>query len=65
MDRVTGGSGEQFLHPPDVQLQVGTLGGQRVQDAVCAPGKVAAQIRSGVLTGGALEASQVSGHCQP
>ena len=39
--------------------------GQRVQAALGAPGQVAAQVRFGVLTGGALEAGQVGGHCQP
>ena len=54
-----------LLHPPDVQLQVRPPGGQRVQAARGAPGKVAAQVRFGVLPGGAFEAGQVRGHCQP
>jgi hypothetical protein len=44
---------------------VGAARGQRVQAAFSAPGKVAAQVGLGVLTGGALEAGQVGGHCQP
>jgi hypothetical protein len=40
-----------LLHPPDVQLQVGALDRQRVQTALGAPGKVAAQVGFGVLTG--------------
>ena len=40
-----------FLHPPDVQLQVGTLGDQRVQVVLGAPGEIAAQVRFGVLAG--------------
>jgi hypothetical protein len=43
-----------LLHPPDVQLQVRPLGGQRVQAALGAPGQVAAQVGFGVLAGGAL-----------
>jgi hypothetical protein len=54
-----------LLHPPDVQLQVRPTGGQRVKAALGAPGQVAAQVRFGVLTGGALEAGQVGGHRQP
>jgi hypothetical protein len=38
--------------------------GQRVQAALGAPGQVAAQVRFGVLTGGALEAGQVGSRCQ-
>jgi hypothetical protein len=53
-----------LLHPPDVQLQVRPLGGQRVQAALGAPSKVAAQVGFGVLAGGALEAGQVGSHCQ-
>jgi hypothetical protein len=41
------------------------LSGQRVQAALSAPGKVAAQVRFGVLARGVLETGQVSGHCQP
>ena len=58
-------SDADLLHPPDVQLQVRPLRGQRVQAPFRTPGKVAAQVRSGVLAGGALEAGQVSRHCQP
>ena len=54
-----------LLHPPDVQLQVRPVGGQRVKAPLGAPGQVAAQVRFGVLTGGALEAGQVGGHRQP
>jgi hypothetical protein len=54
-----------LLHPPDVQLQVRTLGAQRVQAVLGAPGQVAAQVRFGVLAGGALEAGQVGSYCQP
>ena len=54
-----------LLHPPDVQLQVRSPGGQRVQATLGAPGEVAAQVRFGVLAGGALEAGQVGGYCQP
>ena len=39
------------LPPPDVQLQVRPLRGQRVQAVFSAPGQVAAQVRFGVLTG--------------
>jgi hypothetical protein len=53
-----------FLHPPDVQLQVLPPGSQRVEAALGAPGQIAAQIRFGVLSGGALEAGQVGSHCQ-
>jgi hypothetical protein len=38
--------------------------GQRVQAALGAPGQVTAEIGFGVLTGGALEAGQVRGHCK-
>jgi hypothetical protein len=54
-----------LLHPPDVQLQVRALRGERVQAVLGAPGEVAAQVRFGVLAGGALEAGQVGSHCQP
>ena len=53
-----------LLHPADVQLQVRAAGRQRVQAALGAPGQVAAQVRFGVLPGGAREARQVGGHCQ-
>jgi hypothetical protein len=52
-------------HPPDAELEVRPLGGQRVQAALGAPGQVAAQVRSGVLAGGALEAGQVGGRREP
>jgi hypothetical protein len=39
--------------------------GQRIQAAFSAPDKEAAQVGLGVLTGGALEAGQVGGHCEP
>jgi hypothetical protein len=39
-----------FLHPPDVQLQVRSLRGQRVQAVPGAPGQIAAQVGFGVLT---------------
>ena len=54
-----------LLHPPDIQLQVGPPGGQRVQAPLGAPGQVTADIRFGMLAGGALEAGQVGGHGQP
>jgi len=44
------------LHPPDVWLKVGPLGGQRIQAALGAPGQVAAKVGFGVLAGGAREA---------
>jgi hypothetical protein len=44
---------------------MGPLHGQWVQCMLGAPGEVAAQIRPGVLAGGALEAGQVGGYCQP
>jgi len=53
-----------LLHPSDVQLQVRPPGGQRVQAALGAPGQVTAQVRFGVLPGGAREPGQVGGHCQ-
>jgi hypothetical protein len=53
-----------LLHPPDVQLQVRALRGQRVQAALGAPGQVAAQVGFGVRAGGALEAGQVGSYCQ-
>jgi hypothetical protein len=53
------------LHPPDVQLQVRPPGGEWVQTALSAPGKVAAQIGLSVIPGGALETGQVGSHCQP
>src|SRR5690349_18207446 len=40
-------------------------GRERVQALLAAPGQVAAQVRFGVLTRGALEPGKVSGHCQP
>jgi len=49
-----------LLHSLDVQLQVRSPGGQRVQSALSAPGQVAAQIGFGVLAAGALEAGQVN-----
>jgi hypothetical protein len=54
-----------LLHRPDVQLQVRPPGSQRVQSLLGAPGQVAAQVRFGVLAGGALEAGKVGSHCQP
>jgi len=45
-----------LLHPPDVWLKVGPLGGQRIQAALGAPGQVAAKVGFGVLAGGAREA---------
>jgi hypothetical protein len=54
-----------LLHPPDVQLQVRTLSGQRVQAALGAPGQVAAQVGFGAVAGGAREAGQVGSYCQP
>ena len=47
------------------KLEVRALGGERVQAALGAPGQVAAQVRFGVLAGGALEAGQVGGRCRP
>lgn len=44
-----------LLHPPDIELQVRTPCGERVQAALCTPGEVAAQVRFGVLAGGALK----------
>jgi hypothetical protein len=54
-----------LLHPPDVQLQVRPLGGQRVQASFRAPGEVAARVGFGVVAGRAREAGQVGSHCQP
>lgn len=54
-----------LLHPADIQLQVRSAGGQRVQAAVSAPGQVAAQIGLGVLPGRTLEPGQVASYCQP
>jgi hypothetical protein len=51
--------------PVNVQLQVRPLCGQRVQAALGASGQLAAQVGFAVLTGGALEAGQVGGYCQP
>jgi hypothetical protein len=53
-----------LLHPPDVQLQVRTAGGQWVQAAPGGPGQIATQVRFGVLPGWAGEPGQVGGHCQ-
>jgi len=53
-----------FLHPPDVELEVRPLRGQRVQAALGTPSQVAAQIGCGVLARGALRAGQVGSHCQ-
>jgi len=47
-----------LLHPPDVHLQVESLGGQGIEVALGAPDEVAAQVRFGVLTGRALEAAR-------
>jgi hypothetical protein len=47
-----------LLHPPDVELEVRPLRGQRVQAVLGAPGQVAAQVRFSVLAGGALEAAR-------
>jgi hypothetical protein len=46
----------QTIRPP---------GGQWVQAALGAPGEIAAQVRFGVLSGGALEPGQITGHGQP
>ena len=54
-----------LLHPPEVQLQVRAARCQRVQAAFSAPGQEATQVGLGVVTGGALEAGQVGGCCQP
>jgi len=69
-DREAAGDGgglepSDLLHPPGVQLQVRALRGQRVQAVLGAPRQVAAQVRFGVLAGGALEAGQVGSYCQP
>jgi hypothetical protein len=48
-----------------VQLEVRPLRGQRVQAVLGAPGQVTAQVGFSVLAGGALEAGQVGGYCQP
>ena len=69
-DREAAGDGgglepSDLLHPPDVQLQMRALRGQRVQAVLGAPRQVAAQVRFGVLAGGALEAGQVGSYCQP
>ena len=47
-----------LLHPPDVQLQVRALRGQRVQAALGAPGQVAAQVGFGAVAGYVLEAAR-------
>jgi hypothetical protein len=39
--------------------------GQRVQATIGTPDKEAAQVRFGVLAGGALEPGQIGGHRQP
>jgi hypothetical protein len=54
-----------LLHPPDVQLQVRAPRGERVQSVSRAPGKEAAQVRFGVLTGRALDPGQVGSHGRP
>jgi hypothetical protein len=54
-----------LLHPAEVQLQVRAAGSQRVRVAFRAPGQVTAQVGLGVVAGGALEAGQVGGHCEP
>jgi hypothetical protein len=54
-----------LLHPPDVQLQVQTARGQRVQGMFGAPGQVTAQVGPGVIAGRALEPGQVCSSCQP
>jgi len=50
--------------PPDVQLQVGAPYSQRVQIQLSAPGEVAAEVRLGVLAGGALKTRQVGSHSE-
>ena len=45
-----------LLHPPDVQLQVRALHGERAQAVLGVPGQVAAQVRFGVLARAALDA---------
>ena len=52
------------MHPPDAELEVRPLGGQRVQAAFGAPGQVAAQVGFGVRAAGALEAGQVGSYRQ-
>ncbi len=59
-----GGLEPALLHPPDVQLQVRPLGGQRVQGVLGTPGQVAAQVGFGVLARAALEAGQVGSYRQ-
>ena len=54
-----------FLHPPDVQLQVRAACGQRVQAMFRGPGQEAAQVGFGVVTGGAFETGQVGSHREP
>jgi hypothetical protein len=39
--------------------------GQRVQATVGTPEKEAAQVRFGVIAGGALEPGQIGSYCQP
>ncbi len=47
-------------HPPPVGQP-----GQRIQATLSGPGKEAAQVGFGVLTGGALETGQIGSHLQP
>ena len=47
-----------LLHPPDVQLQVRTARGQRMQVMICAPRQVAAQVGLSVITGRGLETAR-------
>jgi len=51
-------------HPPYVQLQVRPLRAQWIQTPITAPGKVAAQVRFGVLARRSREAGQVDGYCE-
>jgi hypothetical protein len=54
-----------FLHPPDVQLEVRPARGERVHATFRAPEKVATQVGLGVIPEGALKTGQVGRHRQP
>ena len=48
-----------LLHPADVELEVGSLRGQRAQAVAAAPGQVLAKLGLGVNPGLALEPGEV------
>src|SRR5258708_6135908 len=54
-----------LLHPPDVQLPVRAPGQERVQAPLGTPGEIAAQLRVGMVWGGAFEPGKIGSYREP